>query len=1260
MPLSRPYLLLLLVAAPACSDQRLPPPSAPPTFPLTATSSSAEADGKSGITVSFSGASGAVTVTTTRGHFAESGNVSTVVDSAVGHATLMTCDSRATAGCLGQVRVSAVDATGASAEMVLTFTATENCTNGVDDNHDGKIDCADPECSGQSCVLGAMGTGTCDASGTCVCASGAAEVCNDGVDNNCDGQIDCADLTCAGKACKLLSGLNGVCNASACACPNMPEVCGDGIDNDCDGLVDCDDTDCQPRGNALGGVCDARGHTCAPPQLGGGTSLCNVCGGNGGTPQAHESSCGDNSDNDCDGLIDCQDPDCANVSCGANNKTCSSTTLQCTCATTVEDCNDHVDNNCDGLIDCADPQCANAACGPFGMSCGGGGAPATSCGCSGNGGVSQTAETSCADGRDNDCNGFVDCADPGCRPTGTDTYGLACGAHGLRCDATGGCVCPGGQTHESSCGDGQDNDCDGLVDCADPDCNGIVCSAVGGKLCSAGACTCPFGAGPETTCNDGIDNDCNGVADCNDPACNGQQCGPSGTQLCYGSTPNAACKDTTSQYALVLSAQRTAVPADGTSTVVITAKLEKDTTGNGTFVLQTNQALTFATSDTQAPLTPTAATTDANGIASTTLRSDASGGTARVTASYTIPGSTTVISAILDIAMPALGAVKAINQQYSVMGARYSGFQETNLITFQLLDGASNPYPAGLAVTFTHGSLGGSYIGNVATACAVGMSNCTTASGVTDGSGQVQVLLHAGTVADVVSVSAGAAAGGVSASGSASNIAVVGARASGAHISVDCTPKNVAALTTQDCTNSQYFGKTITCTASLADRFNNVLGVGTLTTFDSEAGAAGPPAMTPSYDPTSPPTAQVGLGRATDFISVGGYGLPVDVDALPTTTPPAPKTGFPAEYQLRYVDACGNRTHNPRDGLSTIVASAVGEEGFVDGSNGCPADGVYQGPSPGGCGGGMGENFVDSGEPFVDANDNGVRDANEAYVDANNNGKYDPPNGVWDANAVIWAQTRVLYTGGAVVGQVGGQEAFSRFFATTIGEPQSPIPTAPASFALPVNGAGAFGVYFVDGNFNPPAPPLISKYDVAKASGTITVALAQSPMVGDNVAMGFSQQYCARPNRSSFDPGNGRAAVVSVDAGSATLDGLSGLTAADVGNYLTLSGGASAGNNGIFQIAAVNSTTSVTIANANAVAADSLDWIDSQSDLTGCSATCQTAPCYVVPHVASFHYGAVGTASITAAAMPEAGESAQATCTTTGAVTAISISGQTN
>jgi hypothetical protein len=60
-----------------------------------------------------------------------------------------------------------------------------------------------------------------------ICVS---EVCNDGLDNDCDGFVDCADSDCSANP--------------ACGPICVPEVCNDGVDNDCDGLSDCADPDC--------------------------------------------------------------------------------------------------------------------------------------------------------------------------------------------------------------------------------------------------------------------------------------------------------------------------------------------------------------------------------------------------------------------------------------------------------------------------------------------------------------------------------------------------------------------------------------------------------------------------------------------------------------------------------------------------------------------------------------------------------------------------------------------------------------------------------------------------------------------------------------------------------------------------------------------------------------------------------------------------------------------------------------------------------
>jgi hypothetical protein len=59
-----------------------------------------------------------------------------------------------------------------------------------------------------------------------------------------------------------------------------------------------------------------------------------------------------------------------------------------------------------------------------------------------------SSETSCDDGKDDDCDGTIDCDDADCLHPG------ACGC----------------RQQELYCGDGKDDDCDGKTDCADEDC----------------------------------------------------------------------------------------------------------------------------------------------------------------------------------------------------------------------------------------------------------------------------------------------------------------------------------------------------------------------------------------------------------------------------------------------------------------------------------------------------------------------------------------------------------------------------------------------------------------------------------------------------------------------------------------------------------------------------------------------------------------------------------------------------------------------
>jgi len=179
----------------------------------------------------------------------------------------------------------------------------------------------------------------------------------------------------------------------------------------------------------------------------------------------------DSLDNDCDGLVD--------EGCGSTGG--------------EVDCADGIDNDGDGLIDCADRDCTHdPACGITGTDADGDGFDDTVDCDDYDASIFPGAPEVC-DGLDNNCNGV---ADEGCGATG-----------------------------ETDCADGRDNDGDGLIDCADRDCvhdpacsgaatdadgDGFDDAAFGGTDCDDSDAAIHPGAAE--TC-DGLDNDCDGVVD---------------------------------------------------------------------------------------------------------------------------------------------------------------------------------------------------------------------------------------------------------------------------------------------------------------------------------------------------------------------------------------------------------------------------------------------------------------------------------------------------------------------------------------------------------------------------------------------------------------------------------------------------------------------------------------------------------------------------------------------------------------------------
>lgn len=144
---------------------------------------------------------------------------------------------------------------------------------------------------------------------------------------------------------------------------------------------------------------------------------------------------------------------------------------------------------------CADLQTDRAHCGQCGEAC------ATDRMCIGGSCV-------CPPGTE-DCSG--ECTDIQSAVAHCGQCNMACESDEI-CSASS-CVCRTG-TRETNCTDGQDDDCDGLVDCLDPDCEGATRRCNG--ACGAGVETCERaswgacvgGSGEAEICGDGVDQDC--------------------------------------------------------------------------------------------------------------------------------------------------------------------------------------------------------------------------------------------------------------------------------------------------------------------------------------------------------------------------------------------------------------------------------------------------------------------------------------------------------------------------------------------------------------------------------------------------------------------------------------------------------------------------------------------------------------------------------------------------------------------------------
>ncbi|MFO0415748.1 MAG: hypothetical protein ACK5Y6_00530 [Pseudomonadota bacterium] len=309
------------------------------------------------------------------------------------------------------------------------------CSDGIDNDGDGKVDTADTGCASADDNSELVHDPKCITTTSVT----EAEQCRDNTDNDKDGLTDRADPGCWAIATDPNSYDPNRDNEAAAT-----SQCKDGVDNDKDGVSDKADPGCWTN--------PADPNTYDPTR---------------NNEAAATTQCQDGKDNDGDTLIDLKDPGC---SAPTDNDEANAATPQC---------RDGIDNDKDGVSDKDDPGCWKNPSDPASYDA--------------NLNNEAAATTQCQDGKDNDSDTLIDLKDPGCSaPTDNDETNAATPQcrDGIDNDKDGvsdkddpGCwknpsdpaSYDANLNNEAAattqCQDGQDNDNDTVTDMKDPGCS---------------------------------------------------------------------------------------------------------------------------------------------------------------------------------------------------------------------------------------------------------------------------------------------------------------------------------------------------------------------------------------------------------------------------------------------------------------------------------------------------------------------------------------------------------------------------------------------------------------------------------------------------------------------------------------------------------------------------------------------------------------------------------------------------------------------
>ncbi len=361
------------------------------------------------------------------------------------------------------------------------------------------------------------------------------------------------------------------------------------------------------------------------------------------------------------------------------------------------------------------------------------------------------------------------------------------------------------------------------------------------------------------------------------------------------------------------------------------------------------------------------------------------GGIDAIKATTTFRGNVLTATANILVKPDTAQTISFVDATPTLVSIKGTGGLETSTLRFQVLGQAGSPVK-GVCVNFAPSTTVGG-LALVPSKC--NPSGPETYGSSTDANGYVSTIVQAGTVATAVRVTATTANG-------------ISTQSSALAVTTGIPDQNSASLSLSDLEPVawRHDGVTSNATIRLADAFNNPVPNGTAVTFTTSGGAID--------------------GSCT---TLNGSCTAVWRSQNPRPTPAA-TVSFSNITETGYTMTCSDGARECRKGRVQILATAIGNESFVDGNgNGLYDDidkdiftnsnGVYSSTTKGlplsnttlcspnaphsSAAYGATNSCDDLREAYVDKNFNFDRDAIEEFIDFNQNGSFDLlPNGKYD------------------------------------------------------------------------------------------------------------------------------------------------------------------------------------------------------------------------------------------------------------------------